>query len=209
MDIQFESPRKGWTVVADFDESTGEYLEPQVGNGHDPTSPFADSQQELPTDYLAPESLEPSESEGEDMIVEGIHELYPDLDNILDFAIEAYGDEITQLYDQAIEDSDWSSVHKYLEQWSEEYREGQTPQVNYEEVTQELNTLAESESLGTETAFEFLQMAEQASDPIESEMLQLTASFHKGDVSAEDAIQSMLDRYPIDQLLPIYNKLNK
>ena len=209
MNIEYQTPRKGWTVTADFDEATGEYLDAQVGHGHDPNSPFADSQQEIPEDFINPEAYQDGEPSGEDLIVEGIHELYPDLDGILDYAIEKHGDEITSLYDQAIEDSDWSAVNQYLEQWSQEYRETQQPEVNYEEVTQELDQLAETEAEGMETAFELLQQAEQADNPIESEMLQMASAFHKGDVSAEDAIQQMLDRYPLDQLLPIYNKLNQ
>jgi len=189
-----------------FDEATGEALDPVVGLGHSPHSPFADGD-EIPEDYQDPDAFEPQS--GEDMIVESIHELYPDLDNILDFAIEKHGDEITSLYDEAIDKDDWSTVNNYLEQWSEEFRETQQEPVNYEEVTQELDQLVETEPEGLETAFDLLQQAEQSSDPCESEILQMSASFHRGDISAEDAIQSMLDKYPIDQLINTYNQLNR
>ena len=206
MEIEYQTPRKGITVSPTYDPVTGEMGEPEVGIGHAPTSPFADHT-ELDEDYLNPESLEPSESEGEDLIVEAIHELYPDLDSILDYAIDTYGDEITAMYDQAIEDSDWSSVNKYLETWSEEFRENQSEPVDYEAVTQELNSLAETEAEGTELAYELLQQAEQSSDPLESEILQMSAAFHRGEVSAETAIQSLLDKHDINQLISTYKNL--
>ena len=190
----------------DYDPVTGEYLDPVVGLGHDPNSPFA-GDEEIPTDYIAPDADESQSSE--DLIVDAVHELYPDLDGILDFAIATYGDEITQMYDEAIDSDDWATVHNFLEQWSEEFRENQAPEVDYEEVNQELNQLVETEAEGMETAFELLQQAEQSDNPTESAMLQMASAFHKGEVSAQDAIQQMLDTYPIEDLIKTYNQLNK
>lgn len=207
MNIHYSPQHSGFEARMNYDPVTGEYLEPSVGVGHNPHSVFADEGEDIPTDYIDPEALAPTGS-GEDMIVEGLHELYPDLGGILDYAIAQYGDEITNMYDQAIEDGDWSTVNNFLEQWSSEFREGQQPEFNREEVEQELDQLAETEPEGMEVAFELLQQAEQADNPIESEMLQMASMFHKGDVDAQSAIQAMLDKYPIDQLLPIYNKLN-
>ena len=200
------SNRSGMTCVMGFDPVTGEPLEPTVGIGHSPTSPFADGD-DAPFDYLDPEALSPTDN-GEAMIVEATHELYPDLDQILDFAIATYGDEITQMYDDAIENDDWATVHNFLESWSEEFRETQTS-ASHEEVNQELDQLAEAEPEGLETAFELLQQAEQTDNPIESEMLQMASAFHKGDISANDAIQQMLNKYPLEQLIPLYNHLTK
>lgn len=198
---------RGMSASMGYDPETGEYTEPVVGLGHDPHSPFADGD-EIQADYIDPEALAPTDS-SEEMIVDAVHELYPDLDGILDYAIAQYGDEITQMYDDAIDSDDWATVHNFLEQWSEEFRQDQTPDVDYEEVQQELNQLVETEAEGLETAFELLQQAEQTDNPIESEMLQMASAFHKGDVSAEDAIQQMLGKYPLEELTRIYNKLNR
>ena len=208
MDIEYQSPRKGWTVTPDFNEETGEYLDPSVNYGHSASSPFADDKQESPEDYISPDAVESPDVDDE--IADAIHDLY-DIDSILDYVVNNYPEDYYADYDKAVDEGDWSKVHEFLERMNAEYQETQPqqPEINYEEVTQELDQLVENEPEGTEVAFEYLQLAEQASSPIESDFYQTSASFHRGEISAQDAIQSMLDKYPLQDLITIYNQQNQ
>ena len=96
---------------------------------------------------------------------------------------------------------------KFLEQWSQEFAEANPqPEVfSHEQINEGLNDLADMAPEGLDSSY--LQMAEQTQDPIESDVLQSTAAFHRGEITAEQGIQAMLDRYPIENSshLPEHN----
>lgn len=203
--------RKGWSATVGYDHLTGEPTDIEVNEGYMANSPFADNGWTPNEVQVEPEALGPGqESEGDQMIIDGLIELYPQLDNMLDFAVEQHGEEFVSLYDDAVDSGDWNTVMKFLEQWSQEFAEAnpQPEAFSHEQINEGLNDLADMAPEGLEMAFSYLQMAEQTQDPIESDVLQSTAAFHRGEITAEQGIQAMLDRYPIEKLIPIYQKHN-
>lgn len=201
MNPEYIPHRGGMTCTVGFDPITGEALEPVVAEGHDPHSVF---EGEIERDYFPSE--EPQDID--DQIADSIRDLYP-VDQILDYVTDTYDESFYEAYDKAVDEGNWAYVYEFLDRMVAEMETDQ-PQADasHEEIVKELDDLAETEALGTETAFEYLQMAEQATDPIEKEMLMLTASFHRNEIDAESAIQSMLSKYDINTLRTIYNKLN-
>ena len=206
MEINYQPQRSGYEVRMDYDPATGEYLEPQVGYGHNPHSVFADDEQYTEDVQLPPEATESHDVD--DDIADAIHELYP-IDAILDYVVNTYPEEFYADYDKAVDAGDWGKVHEFLDRMNAEYMEAnpQPEEFNREAVEQELDQLAGTEPEGTELAFELLQQAEQTSDPLASEILQMSAAFHRGEVDAQTAIQSMLDKHDINQLIQTYNNL--
>lgn len=197
--------RKGWTATVGYDHLTGEPTDIEVNEGYMANSPFADEGWSPAEVQLDSEALaRGEETEGDQMIIDGLIELYPDIDDIMDFAVDAYGEDMVAIYDDAVDSGDWSKVNEFLEQWSQEFRDSQ-PSISHEEQ-QVYDDLMDAEPEGLEAAYELLQLAEQANDPAESAVLQMSAAFHKGDITAQDAIQQMLSRYPKEQLLNILDK---
>ena len=49
---------------------------------------------------------------------------------------------------------------------------------------------------------------QQEADPAMSEALALSAQFHRGEIGSDEAINRMLNKYPMDQLQRVWSVLN-
>ena len=79
-----------------------------------------------------------------------------------------------------------------------------------EEIDAVIEPMLEAEPEGMESAYNWLQAAEeyQSSNPVYSAVCSATASFHDGSMSAEEAISSVLENYPMDEVIQIYQYLS-
>ena len=204
MNIDFNPSHRGMTCTPGFNEETGEYTDLQVGIGHSPASPFA-GDEEIPEDQaLDPESLAPSDPD--DQIADAVIELYGDhMEPILDYMAVTLTDEQIEAYDQAIEDGDWSTVLPLLEQTAAEYFEQVS--ASAESVQAEIDELGAQEPQGMELAYEHLELAQQQTDPIKRDLFMASAEFHRGNLSSSEAIETLLSKYSIEEVAPIYKAL--
>ena len=82
--------------------------------------------------------------------------------------------------------------------------------VTQEEIDAVIEPMLEAEPEGVESAYNWLQPAEeyQSSNPVYAAVCSATASFHDGSMSAEEAISTVLENYPMDEVIQIYQYLS-
>ena len=99
----------------------------------------------------------------------------------------------------------------YEERVGDDFEENETDEVfeppTQEEVDQTVDTLIEAEPEGTEKAIEFLQAADASEDPIERDLLMMSAQFHRGEAEASFLIQQAIERYGQDAVAPYVRRL--
>ena len=77
-----------------------------------------------------------------------------------------------------------------------------------QEANDPMQELSDVEPLGLEVAYAYLAMAEAAFDGVEREVLYNCSLFHKGDISAQEAIEPLIQKHGVARLKPIYDKHN-
>ena len=65
------------------------------------------------------------------------------------------------------------------------------------------------EPQGTEIAYQYLQVAEQSEDPVYRDVAMATAEFHRGQMTAEEAINSVLECHTMEDAARIYRMMTQ
>ena len=151
-----------------------------------------------------------------------IHELYPNMNEMLAFGKDFYSPEFIIDFNNAINSEDDAEMWKYLEMLAADYEanvgssvEEETltdeTEVSPEEIEEAIQPMLETEPEGMETAYGWLQQAEeyQVTHPVYSAVCAATASFHDGSMTASEAISSVIDNYPMKDVLAIYKHLTQ
>ena len=83
--------------------------------------------------------------------------------------------------------------------------------VTQEEIDAVIEPMLEAEPDGMEAAYEWLQMAQQtqSDNPVYSAVCSATAAFHNNQVSAEEAISTVLESHPLNKVIEIYQYLQQ
>ena len=98
----------------------------------------------------------------------------------------------------------------YAEHFDDTYSDDDYSSDEYQAaVEQEIEELQRADPEGTELALEQLQEAYdlQESDPEASIVLQASAAFHRNDLSAEDAINMVIDQLGYEAAIEVYQRL--
>ncbi len=151
---------------------------------------------------------------------QAIRELYPDIQDALEYALHNKTQEWIISFNKKIDGGNFDEYVPLIEELMEEYRltvpapvseEELTdaPEVTEEEIDAVIEPMLEAEPDGMETAYGWLQAAEehQSSNPVYSAICSATASFHDGSMTAEEAIAYVLENHPIDEVIQIYQYL--
>ena len=148
--------------------------------------------------------------------IANIIELYPNIQEMLAFGKENYTPEFIIDFNNAIDGDDDAEMWRYLEQLDQDFREAhpsapvEENNVSQEEIEAALDPMLQEEPAGMEMAYQWLQAAEasQSSNPVYSAVCAATASFHNNEMSAEEAISSVLERYPLQDVVKVYKQLS-
>ena len=153
--------------------------------------------------------------------VSALTEAYPDLMDALAYARDNKTLDYINSFNQKIDTGDYGEYVPMIEELIAEFRSvtgtapveeelTDEPVVSPEEIDAAIEPMLETEALGMETAYEWLSMAEQTRDsnPTYSAVCAATAAFHDGSMTAEQAISSVLENYPINEVVKIYQYLN-
>ena len=151
----------------------------------------------------------------------------PDVHDALSWAASNLSHDFLSDYNAALDSDNHEEVHQYLQIILEEYRSSVPTQEDaYEEqedasddgeveITQEafdeaVAALTETEPQGEELSDEWQEAADQyrESDPTYAGIAAATAAFHAGEVTAEEAIEWVLEYYDIQDVARVYQSWN-
>ena len=150
---------------------------------------------------------------------QAIQEVYPDIQDALQYALHNKLHDWIIDFNNKIDGGDFDEYVPLIEELMEEYRstiaapvdelETDAPEVSEEEIDAVIEPMLEAEPEGMETAYSWLQAAEQhqTSNPVYSAVCAATASFHDGSMSADEAISTVLENHPLDEVIQIYQYL--
>ena len=161
--------------------------------------------------------LDYQKSNEEDYLL-AIHELYPNIQEMLAFGKNFYPPEHIISFNEAINGDDDAEMWRYLEQLDQDYKENNPDYSSVEQVEEvvaqeqidnAVDGLMSMEAEGNEVAYAWMEQAVeiQDSNPIYSAIAAQTARFHRGEIDASQAISEMLERYTPAQLAPYYQQL--
>ena len=175
-------------------------------------------------DYEQDADFEPSL---EDDYAEAVQEVYPDIQDALQWASYNLSPEQIADYNQMVDSGDPDAYMELLENIYEQYEEARglfgtddsdayEPEDDEEiEVTDEdynnvVEDLQAAEPQGQEAAMPFLEAAvsSQGVNPLYSDWMAATARFHAGEIDWNDALDEMTAKYSISDLAKMYNYLN-
>lgn len=154
--------------------------------------------------------------------VETILQLYPDYSNATQYAIDNWSPQRLERFNKAIDVFDMSDAMPLIEEMMSEYRsavEDGLPEVAPEEEEVELPSDEEiysaydegltTEAGGTEVAMDWLNLAveTEGNDPVMSDIARLSADFHKGQITAEDAWVSAINNHSMAELQRVFKYL--
>ena len=138
-----------------------------------------------------------------------------DYDVVMQWASENLPDEILEEYNKKIDTSDLEGLNEAVEQMLEFYYEANGEPVEEEEVEvsdEEFNDayqdLTSSEPEGTEVAYQWLEAAEQTDDPAYRDVYMLTAEYHRGNISPEEALETIVNKYGLNKAAEMYKYLS-
>lgn len=158
----------------------------------------------------------------EGQYVEALFESNPTIAPALDWAVDNLSQDFVDDYNTAVDNGNLDAIHEMLDIILQQYEQfnpqdepeqekptDELSQADEVEMAEVVETLQNSEPEGTETAYEWLQSAEQwkDSDPVVSDICQATARFHRNEISAEQAVSMVLDNYPMNKVAKAYKQL--
>ena len=202
---QLNPQRSGGSYETPYqlDDQTGERIYNLTNND------FAQDGDFIPTDL-------------EESYVEAILQTYPDLHLAQEWALRNYPPEKLEDFNNAMESFNPDEMMPRIEELMENY-ENSLPDEPHPNDVEELDIPSEeeiysafdegqmSEPEGLETAYEWMDLAEQTqtSNPVFSDVARLTAMFHNGEISSEDAWATALEKHPLHELKKVYNHLKR
>ena len=219
---------QAYTVNPVYSEEDGSYLDTEILHNHHSAavdnSGVVRGYEELFVEdeygqqiYQAPdEEFDDVSDFSEDEYIEDLLSTLPvDHNTMVYWAAENLSPEWIQLYDSLIDSEDLDSLHQALEMLTKEYLEANPQPENVEEeeeisddeFTEAFETLNQSEPLGTETAYAFLEAAEQTEPGAYQDALILSAQYHRGEINAQDAFETLINKYGVSAAAKVYRDL--
>ena len=158
---------------------------------------------------------------------DAVLEAYPQLPGALQWATDNLPDDFIVTYNEALEEGDLDTFYSHLEYLLSEYEDASSVVVEEEAVEEEeedvQEDLTDEEQQVLQEAVEDLQAQEpqaelanewqslvdqyQETDPTFAAVAAATAAFHNGEASAEDAINYVLQNFPLADVARVYQHL--
>lgn len=189
----------------------------QVGRaGGEHQTPFTEDDETGERRYLIEETdLMQDQDYREDpdeTYLQAVIETYPQIHDALAWAKTELSPQFIKDFNEAMNDGEPDDFMPFVEQLMEEYSEATAVEVqlpDQQQINEAIDKLTSTEPGGTEQAMEWMQLAVEAqeSDPILSEAAHLTAQVHRGELPSSQAIQMMVEKYPMIELQRIYTQL--
>lgn len=198
--------------VSDFSVQT----RPQLRNGMAPDADTYFAEDEQGRFVFQEDDFSEEPDDGirfdEDAYIEALLESEPDLQDSLQWAQSALPQEMIAEFNDAINNGDIDEINKqlewlltlYREENAEAFEDAEVEPITDEDFQEAYAGLTEQEPQGTELAFQYLQAAEQSDDPVYRDVAMATAEFHRGQMTAEEAINAVLERHSIEDAARIY-----
>ena len=169
------------------------------------------------------ESFSEEPTSGLDEYSNSVIEAYPQLPDALQWAASNLDPHQSQQFNEAVATGDPSEFMPLIESLMQDYLESNgLDEEDYEQVETEeevtdqelgevFTEMSEAEPQGQEVAMPYLQAAieSQSSNPLYSDWMALTAQFHNGETSYEEAWGQMTDKYSLTELKKMYNYINQ
>jgi hypothetical protein len=216
----------GYTISPVYNEVTGEVTDFQVDNG-------SQGYQSSDSDYVELEDgvhhVFEDVSIQEDYLTDYYDTLASSDERIpaaLQWAAGNLSPEVISTYNNAVDNDDIDTINEYLELVLNEYSEAHPEveestdtddEVELTEQDQQVieaisEQLSQQEPLGIDAADEWDSIAQDAAnsgDEVYAAVCQATASYHAGEISSTDAINWVLENFPIKEVARVYHHLTK
>jgi hypothetical protein len=171
---------------------------------------------------------EDTDISNEELYIEALHEVYPSLADAVDWAATEMPKDFIDGFNAAVDSDDTDQLHGYIQALLQHYNdfygteEPQEDASNSDEVetdtelTQEVfdeavAALTETEPQGEELANDWQAAVDsyrEAGDETAAGIAAAVAAFHGSQVSAQEAIQWVIDNYDIQDVARVYKSLN-
>jgi hypothetical protein len=220
----------GFTISPVYDEATGAVTDFEVDGGYNGYRTSQDEYVELNDGSVHHQFENVSlQEEGEfnpEEYYETLASSDPRIPAALQWSATNLPPELIQQYNDALDNDDTDTVNQLLEYILEQYPEDEyiNPEDEYTEedddyeLTEEdqavvdaiVDDMSQQPALGEEVAQswqEAVYAAEQAGDDTYAGIAAATASYHAGQVSAEEAINFVLENYNIKDIARVYKQL--
>ena len=129
-------------------------------------------------------------------------------DAVTSFAADYFDESLTSKFDKAVDAGNITQFHELFELFQQAYLQSdeavqqaeEEPQEELEEVSdrdfaEAVEQLNQTEAAGTEVAYQYLEAADQSDDPVYRDVCIATSSFHRGELSSQDAIDSVIQKH--------------
>lgn len=145
----------------------------------------------------------------------------PEIPKALDYALDHAPQGFIDEYNAAVDAGNLDKIHQMLELMLKEYHEfspvdepiedepgddsvAMDDEVSDADFSDAVDGLNNAEAGGTEVAYTFLEAAEQSEDPLYKDFCMATASFHRGEVSSDEAINTIINKYGMKEAARMY-----
>ena len=141
-------------------------------------------------------------------------------DAIVDYGFTYLDKSLYDKFEAAIDAGNITQFHELFELFQQAYLQSdeavqqaeEEPQEELEEVSdrdfaEAVETLNQTEAAGTEVAYQWLQAAEQSNDAVYQSVAMMTARFHRGEVSSQEAVNELMAKYTLRQLSKVYKQI--
>lgn len=203
--------------IVDFEVSTG----PRLRNGMAPDADTYYQEDEQGRFVFQDDGFQEEHDDGirfdEEDYIATLLESDPNIQASIEWASTALPPEMIEKFNNAINTGDIDSINKelewlinlYLTENAEAFEDGdeEIEEISDAEFADAVEGLMEMEPAGTETAFAFLEAAQQTEDPAFKDAYRLTAQYHRGEIGSEDAIQSMIERHGLNAAAAVFREL--
>ena len=156
----------------------------------------------------------------EESYTEALLSSNPDIGDALDWGVDNLPQELIDTYNQAVDAGNLDLMHELLDVILGQYRtfnpeeveeELYDPQEELEEISDEqfddaIDSLNAQEAGGTELAYQWLEAAEASSDPVFADIAQMTARFHRGEVTSNEAIDAVIAAHGLNKAAKFYRQ---
>jgi hypothetical protein len=216
----------GTEYIADFSVSTHNYSPTDPENFYQ-----TDANGERVFDEEALDQLEgyveENDYDPEQEYIDTLYSAFPSASDALAWAADNYPEDVVHEYNAALENSDWDFVVPFLEEITSRYEELTPEELQAEEQTEEQTDedwseeeqyqaaeatqfLVEAEP-DYELADQYLDLVEEAQahgDEVLAAVAAATSAFHSEEVTADEAIQYIIENYPKQEVIRVFNLLN-
>ena len=222
---------KNGQEVADLenmDISTGNNLhwkDYQADIRYNPSTDEMMLDEEFDSDPDAPQNY----ASGDDQIVSSIQEIYPNYQEMVQFASQQYPQEVIDAYNEALDNGDWDNVFPLLEEMASLYEQASTEEVasadeaqvsdyftnddlesiledvSDQDIQQTFNDIQQAVPEGKELAITWLQAAHDGfHNPLCRDMCEAFARFHNCEADQDELLSELQSNYSDQDLIAMY-----